>query len=161
MFIRESDHHYSVDGFVTVDEIINHARQLLVQSLRLPGEAFTDPDKVRQFLELQLVHQEREVFACLFLDNRNRLIEYRELFFGTIDGASVHPREVVKVALQLNAAAVILAHNHPSGVAEPSGADRQITQRIKNALALIDVRTLDHFIVGHGDLYSFAEYGLL
>jgi DNA repair protein RadC len=102
-----------------------------------------------------------EVFCCLFLDNRHRLIAFDELFRGTIDGASVHPREVVRQALQRNAAAVILAHNHPSGVAEPSQADELITHRLKDALALVDIRVLDHLIVGDSRCTSFAERGLL
>jgi DNA repair protein RadC len=103
-----------------------------------------------------------EVFACLLLDNRHRVIAFRELFRGTIDGASVYPREVIKTALANNAAAVIFAHNHPSGLSEPSEADRLITLRLKQALDLIDIRVLDHFIVGDGDnAYSFAENGLL
>jgi DNA repair protein RadC len=111
-------------------------------------------------LALHLGPLEHEVFACLFLDNRHRVIEYQELFRGTIDGASVHPREVVREAMRTNAAAVIFAHNHPSGVAEPSQSDLRITQRLKDALALVDVRVLDHFIVGSG-IVSFAERGLL
>ena len=102
-----------------------------------------------------------EVFSCLFLDNRHRVIEFEELFRGTIDGASVHPREVVQRALYHNAAALILAHNHPSGVAEPSSADRRITQRLKEALALVEIRVLDHFIVGEGQPVSMAELGLM
>ena len=101
------------------------------------------------------------MFCCLYLDNRHRLIAFDELFRGTIDGASVHPREVVKQALARNAAAVILAHNHPSGVAEPSQADELITQRLKEALALVDIRLLDHVIVGDGNCLSFAERGLI
>ncbi|MFW6258710.1 MAG: RadC family protein, partial [Halochromatium sp.] len=102
-----------------------------------------------------------EVFACLFLDNRHRVIEYQELFRGTIDGASVHTREVVKEAIRWNAAAVIFAHNHPSGVAEPSQADLHITKRLQEALQLVEVRVLDHIIVGAGDGTSFAERGLI
>ncbi len=101
------------------------------------------------------------MFCCLFLDNRNRVISFDELFRGTIDGASVHPREVVKIALQRNAAAVILAHNHPSGVAEPSQADEIITRRLRDALGLVDIRILDHFVIGEGDCVSFAERGLI
>jgi DNA repair protein RadC len=100
-----------------------------------------------------------EVFACLFLDTRHRVISYEELFQGTIDGASVHPREVLRRALQHNAAAVILAHNHPSGVAEPSDADRRITTRLKDALALVDIRVLDHIVIGDQLATSFAERG--
>jgi DNA repair protein RadC len=109
---------------------------------------------------LQLRDRPYEVFACLFLDTRHRVIAFEELFRGTIDGASVHPRELVRRALEHNAAAVILAHNHPSGVAEPSAADRQITTRLKDALALVDVRVLDHCVVGD-EIVSFAERGLL
>jgi DNA repair protein RadC len=101
------------------------------------------------------------VFCCLFLDCRHRLIEYQEMFVGTIDSCSVYPREVVKAALKVNAAAVILAHNHPSGVAEPSEADQRITARLKSALALLDIRILDHFVIGDNTAVSFAERGLL
>lgn len=125
------------------------------------GDALTDPAATRRYLAARLRDHPHEVFACLFLDNRHRVIEYEELFRGTIDGASVHPREIVRRTLLHNAAALILAHNHPSGVAEPSPADRAITQRIKEALALIDVRVLDHIIVGDGRTLSFAEQGML
>ncbi len=125
------------------------------------GEAVTDPGSTRRFLRSRLGPYQREVFACMFLDNQHRLITYEELFFGTIDGASVHPREVVKRALETNAAAVIFAHNHPSGVAEPSSADQRITGKLMSALRLIDVRVLDHMIVGESGVTSFAERGLL
>lgn len=125
------------------------------------GEAVTDPNMTRQFLLGRLRDYSKEVFACLFLDNQHRLIRYEEMFFGTIDGASVHPREVVKRSLELNAAAIIFAHNHPSGVAEPSRADRRITERLQSALALVDVRVLDHMVVGDTEVTSFAELGLL
>ncbi len=129
---------------------------------RLPhGDALTSPADTRGYLSAQLRHYSHEVFACLFLDNRNRVLSFDEMFFGTIDGASVHPREVVKRALKHNAAAVILAHNHPSGVAEPSSADRSITRRLADALALVDIRLLDHFVIGDGETVSFAERGLL
>ncbi len=125
------------------------------------GEAMTDPTVTRRFLLYKLRHYPREVFACLFLDNQHRLISYEELFFGTIDGASVHPREVVRRALELNAAAVVFAHNHPSGIAEPSQADRRITTRLQAALDLIDIRVLDHMVIGDTEVVSFAERGLL
>ena len=115
----------------------------------------------RRYLTARLRHQPHEVFAVLFLDTRHRVIAYEELFHGTIDGTSVHPRQVVKRALHHNAAALILAHNHPSGVAEPSRADESITLRLKEALALIDVRVIDHFVIGDGQSVSFAERGLL
>ena len=135
-------------------------RRYLEESLRR-GSALTSPRATRDYLMARLRAYPHEVFASLFLDNRHQVIEYEELFTGTIDGASVHPREVVKRALYHNAAAVIFAHNHPSGVAEPSKADRGITSRLSAALALIDVRVLDHFVIGDGEVVSFAERGLL
>ena len=125
------------------------------------GDAFSNPAAVRDYLAAQLRDYKSEVFACLFLDNRHRVIRFEEMFNGTIDGASVHPREVVKAALHYNAAAVIFAHNHPSGVAEPSRSDLSLTTRLKDALALVDIRVLDHFVVGDGIVYSFAENGQL
>ncbi|MEO9274345.1 DNA repair protein RadC [Marinomonas sp. 5E14-1] len=133
-----------------------HLKEQLVRET-----VFTDAEHVRSYLSSQLRHSQREVFAVLFLDTQHRLIRYQELFFGTIDAAAVYPREVVKAALQNNAAAVILAHNHPSGVAEPSHADISITAKIKDALMLIDVRLLDHFIVGDATPVSLAERGLV
>lgn len=124
------------------------------------GEVLEDPDAVRFYLAAKLRDRPAEVFAAVFLDNRHRVITYQELFYGTINSASVHPREMVRAAIKYNAAAVILAHNHPSGVAEPSQSDERITQRLSEALALIDVRVLDHFVVGDS-IVSFAERGLL
>lgn len=121
----------------------------------------SSPEQTRLFLKARLRPYQHEVFACLFLDNRHRVICFEELFGGTIDGASVYPREVIKRALHHNAAAVIFAHNHPSGVAEPSPADRAITQRLREALGLVDVRVLDHLVVGDSEVVSFAERGLL
>jgi len=125
------------------------------------GDVLTSPEATRIYLSQQLRHYQHEVFACLFLDNQHHILEFEELFRGTIDSASVYPREVVKKALVHNAAAVILAHNHPSGISEPSQADKLITDKLKQALALIDIRVLDHFIIGDGIPYSFAENGLL
>lgn len=125
------------------------------------GDALSSPSDTRSYLRARLRDYPHEVFACLFLDNRHRVIRYDELFRGTIDGASVHPREVVKEALRCNAAALILAHNHPSGIAEPSQADRALTGRLKAALALVDIRILDHFIVGDREVVSLAEQGLI
>lgn len=136
------------------------ARRLSAESLNR-GAPLTDPDATRRFLIARLRDLPHEVFACLFLDNRHRVIAFEELFRGALDGASVHPREVVKAALRHNAAALILAHNHPSGVAEPSDADRLITRRLREALGLVDIRVLDHFVVGDGYGVSFAERGLL
>ena len=125
------------------------------------GNALTSPEITRAYLSAQLRGYSYEVFACLFLDNQHRVIGLEELFRGTIDGASVYPREVAKRALFNHAAAVIFAHNHPSGINEPSQADRHITDKLRQALALFDIRVLDHFIVGDGEPYSFAEHGLL
>jgi len=125
------------------------------------GDVLTSPEATRAYLSLQLRHYQHEVFACLFLDNQHHILEFEELFRGTIDSASVYPREVVKKALAHNAAAVIFAHNHPSGISEPSQADKLITDKLKQGLALIDIRVLDHFIIGDGMPYSFAENGLL
>jgi DNA repair protein RadC len=126
----------------------------------LRGDAFCDPNATKDYIKYRLGSYEREVFALMLLDNQHRLIEFTELFYGTIDSASIYPREVVKVCLEKNAAAVILAHNHPSGDPTPSQSDRRITQRLKDALALIDVRVLDHIVVGE-DCYSMAEEGML
>jgi len=120
-----------------------------------------NPDATRHFLKARLRAYHNEVFACLFLDNRHRVIEFEELFTGTIDNASIHPREVVKRALFYNASAVIFAHNHPSGYPEPSSADLGITKRLCAALALIDVNVIDHFVVGDSETVSFAERGLI
>lgn len=124
------------------------------------GPPLTSPRQAGDYLLAQLRDRDHEVFCCLFLDNRHRLIGFEELFRGTIDGASVHPREVVKRALERRAAAVILAHNHPSGVAEPSRADEVITVRLRDALALVDIRVVDHVIVGDGVCVSLAERGI-
>ena len=144
----------------TASEIIAAARRAMTRRVRR-GTAMDSPRAVREFLTVKLGHLEHELFAVLLLDTRHRLIEYVELFRGTIDGASVHPREIVKLALQRNAAAVIVAHNHPSGIAEPSQADELITQRVKEALALVDIRLLDHIVVGDGVSVSLAERGLV
>ena len=125
------------------------------------GPPLANPRATREFLRSQLRDRDHEVFCCLFLDNRHRVIAFDEVFRGTIDGASVHPRDVVKLALARNAAAVILAHNHPSGIAEPSQADEMITGRLRDALALVDIRVLDHIVVGDGACVSFAERGLI
>lgn len=127
----------------------------------LQGDVLSSPEHVRQYLSLHLTGRAHEVFAALFLDNRHRVIEYRELFRGTIDSAAVYPREVVKHCLGSNAAAVIFAHNHPSGVAEPSDTDVRLTRRLVDALALVDVRVLDHLIIGQGVQTSLAERGLM
>jgi DNA repair protein RadC len=147
-------------GYCRLQAALEIARRHYAEALRL-GPALISPSATRDFLVSRLRDVPHELFCCLHLDNRHRLIAFEELFRGTIDGASVHPREVVKQALARNAAAVIVAHNHPSGVAEPSQADQLITQRLKEALGLVEVRVLDHFIVGDGHCYSFSEHGLL
>lgn len=123
------------------------------------GEFLQNPQATQDYLSSQLRDLPYEVFACLFLDNQHRIIEFEILFQGTINGASVHPREVVRKTLKHNAAALILAHNHPSGVAEPSSADRHITKKLSEALALIDVRVLDHIVVGDGECVAFSKRG--
>lgn len=140
--------------------VLEMGRRHLAEGLKRDS-ALESPQQVRDYLKARLRHEPHEVFGCLFLDTRHRVLAFEALFHGTIDGASVYPRQVVKRALAHNAAAVILTHNHPSGIAEPSQADRLLTTRLKDALALVDVRVLDHFIVGDGEPLSMAEYGWL
>ena len=146
--------------FAELQAAVEIARRQLSETLRA-GPSLSSPKATRDFLSARLRDLEHEVFCCLYLDKRHRLIQFEELFRGTIDGASVHPREIVKMALQRNSAAVIIAHNHPSGVAEPSQADELITQRVREALALVDIRLLDHIIVGDAACVSLAERGLI
>ena len=146
--------------YAIMQAAVELTRRHFREALRL-GPALAAPDATRTFLLAQLRDRPYEVFCCLYLDNRHRLIAFEELFRGTIDRAGVHPREVLRQTLLHNAAAVIFAHNHPSGVLEPSQADELITRRLKEALALMDVRVLDHFIIGDGVCYSFSEHGLL
>lgn len=146
--------------YAQLQAVLEMAKRHFVEILQR-GDALTSPEATRAYLSTQLRSYSYEVFACLFLDNQHRVILFEELFKGTIDGASVYPREVAKRALFHNAAAVIFAHNHPSGINEPSQADKQITSRLKQALILFDIRVLDHFIIGDGQPYSFAEHGLL
>ena len=143
------------------DWIIRQAIALLEQRIFKAGPMLSDPAVVRDYLHLKLVGEPNEVFAVVFLDNQHQVLAYEPLFKGTVDQTSVYPRVVVQRALALNASALILAHQHPSGNTEPSAADRAITERLKSALATVDVRVLDHFIVGKGSPYSFAEAGLL
>ncbi|QAZ40556.1 hypothetical protein C1M51_14600 [Methylibium sp. Pch-M] len=140
--------------------VLEIARRSLASRLA-QTPVFDSPQAVKDYLQLQLASKPHEVFAVLFLDTQHRLLAFEELFRGTLNQASVYPREVVKRALALNAAAAILSHNHPSGVAEPSRADEALTQALKAALALVDVRVLDHFVVARGGVVSFAERGLL
>ena len=145
--------------FVQLQAVVEMSRRYLQEKLQR-GDALNNVSDVKNYLQMQLQHYPFEVFSCIFLDNKHRVIAYEELFRGTIDSASVHPREIVRKVLQHNAAALVLAHNHPSGVAEPSQSDIAITSKLKQALNLIDVRVLDHFIIGD-DVISFAERGLL
>jgi len=145
--------------FAQLQAVLEMAKRHLYEELQR-GNALENPTATKNYLASQLRAYKHEVFAGLFLDNRHRVIQFEELFTGTIDGASVYPREVVKKAMGFNAAAVIFAHNHPSGVSEPSQADRNITHRLRDALELVDVRVLDHIIVGD-ELISFAEKGYL
>ena len=146
--------------YAQLQATLEMGRRHLGESLER-GKPLTDPAATRKYLLARLRDMPHEVFACLYLDNRHRVISFEELFRGTIDGATVHPREVVRAALKHNAAAVIFSHNHPSGVAEPSDADRRLTRRLADALALVDIRVLDHFVVGDGEVSSFAERGWL
>ncbi len=145
----------------SAQQIIREALTLLESQLREPGVAFTSSHAVRDWLRLQLSTLEREEFTVLFLDSQHRLIAHETLFSGTINHTQVHPREVVKTGLKHNAAAVLVAHCHPSGLAEPGQADHQITDRLRQALNLVDIRLLDHLVVGGMDIVSFAERGWL
>lgn len=147
-------------GVSTDDEIIAKAMAILDSRLQR-GEQLNSPEYAGNFLKLKLQPYEREVFAALFLNSKHEVLGYEELFFGTVDGAEIHPREVVKAALRKNATAIIVAHNHPSGSPEPSAADRAVTARLKQALATVDVRLLDHFVIGHGAPMSMAARGLV
>ena len=143
-----------------IQAAIELGKRYLQENL-LKKDVLSSPNDTKNFLLAQLRAYPYEVFACLFLDNRHQIISFDKMFNGTIDGANVYPREVVKQALARNAAAVIFAHNHPSGVAEPSLADKNITRRLQEALGLVDIRVLDHFVIGENTAVSFAEQGLI
>jgi len=151
---------------------LGHAKYAVLQAALEIGKRYlqqgleresvlNNPTATKQYLSAHLRSYQHEVFSCLFLDNQHRVIKYEELFHGSIDGTNVYPREIVKKALEYNASAIILAHNHPSGVAEPSGADKSITQHIVKSLALVNVRVIDHIVIGDNQIASFAERGLL
>lgn len=146
--------------FSQLQAVLEMGRRHLAEGLKRDS-ALESPQQVRDYLKARLRHEPHEIFGCLFLDTRHRVLAFEALFHGTIDGASVYPRQVVKRALAHNAAAVILTHNHPSGIAEPSQADRLLTTRLKDALALVDVQVIDHFIVGDGEPVSLHELGCL
>lgn len=158
--VHETQGYFQVSRPVTQDEILIMAKKLIKRRFKR-GHALTSPHDARDFLLLELAFLEHEVFYCIFLDNQHRILAAECCFRGTLDSTSVYPREMLKRSLQLNAVALILAHNHPSGVISPSEADRAITRRLIDALKLVDVRVLDHFIVGGSELFSFAEQGLL
>jgi DNA repair protein RadC len=147
--------------YSTAEEVINAAKQIMESMFVQHDVSLSSPDLVRSYLSMRIGREEREIFCVMFLDNQNRLIATEDLFQGTIDGASVYPREVVKAALRHNAASVVLAHNHPSGKVEPSEADKRITARLQNALSLVEIQLIDHFVVSSVESVSFAERGLL
>lgn len=165
LFAASRDEFCAIHGlgdakYTQLQAVLEMARRALGESMR-QTDALVSPGAVRDYLRLALAGKTYEVFCVVFLDTQNRVLAVEELFRGTLTQTSVYPREVVKRALAHNAAALILAHNHPSGVAEPSRADEALTQALKTALALVEVTVLDHFIVGHGSAVSFAERGLL
>ena len=153
-------HGLGLASFVQLQAVLEMARRHLMETLQR-DTVLNNPAEVRHYLKARLRDYRREVFVCLFLDTQHRVICCEELFQGTLDASSVYPRDVVQRALALNAAAIIFAHNHPSGIAEPSQADQRITTRLCEALALVDIRVLDHMIVGDGAVLSMAERGLL
>jgi len=146
--------------YAQLQAVLELSQRHLLESLNR-SDSLTSPDSTKNYFQAKMRDYQREVFACIYLDSRNRIIQYCELFQGTLAGASVYPREVVKQALSFNAAAVIFAHNHPSGIAEPSEADKQITLQLRKALSVVEIRVLDHIIVGDGYCVSFTERGLL
>jgi len=160
LVLSEEGGTYNIKANITRQEIISLAITLIDQ-LFVKGDTISSPEDTRSYLKVQLGHLEHEVFAVLLLDNRHQIIHFEKLFRGTIDGASVYPREVVKLALKHNAAAIIISHNHPSGVPEPSEADKRITSRVKDACSLVDIRLLDHIIIGAGNSVSLAERGII
>ena len=151
----------TIYDFTPIQELTIQEALGLIQSRLRENEVFSSPTAVKEYCQLQLAQERDEHFCCLFLDNQHRLITFERVFRGTVDGAAVYPRVVVRRALELNAAALILTHNHPSGVPEPSQADKWITSRLKGALALVDLRVLDHIIVGTDGTHSMAESGLI
>jgi len=153
--------YFEADRIVHENQMIEEALHILDRRLFTRGPSLTSPDAVASYLKLHLAPQEHEVFGVVFLDAQHRVLAFEVLFHGGIDGASVYPRQVVKRSLAHNAAAAIFVHNHPSGCTEPSQADRVLTLRLKETLALVEVRVLDHFIVGEGRPLSLAEYGWL
>ncbi|MEM7083061.1 MAG: DNA repair protein RadC [Pseudomonadota bacterium] len=160
LYRTEPDGRYAIADSITLTELLSITKSIVSEQYS-DREPFTSPTIVSNYVYAALAHKEREEFLCLFLDCRNRLVHEEVLFVGTIDGASVHPREIIKTALSHNAAALIIAHNHPSGVSAPSQADEQITRKINKACTLLNIRLLDHIVVGADGTTSFASRGLL
>ncbi len=156
----ERKSYYTLEREATDAEIIQFAHKLLSRRFR-KGRSITSPEHSKDYLISKLAEREQEVFSVIFMDNKHRILSYEELFYGTIDAAAVYPREVVKRALALNAAALIVAHNHPSGDPEPSISDDQITNKLVQALKLVDIRLLDHIVVGAGECISYAQRGMI
>ncbi len=158
--IEAGDGRYHLSDPASLDDVYNLMLDLLEIKYLRP-DTLSSPEAVRRFLTVKLANLEHEVFCIVFLDSQHRVISYEEMFRGTIDGASVYPREVVKRCLQLNAAAVIFSHAHPSGIPDPSSADLRITERLRDALNLVDIQVLDHIVIGSSRSVSMAERGLL
>lgn len=157
--LADTQQQYVTDRPLTACEVIAKASELISENFAR-GKSFVDASASKQFFQMKLAHHKQEVFAVAFLDNKNRLIQFKEMFFGTINSATVYPREIAREALANNAAALIISHNHPSGCTEPSHADRVVTTKIISALKLFDIPVLDHIVVGN-DAFSFAESGLI
>jgi DNA repair protein RadC len=160
VLIEAGEGRYHLSEPASLDDVYNLMLSLLEIKYLRP-DTLSTPDAVRRFLQVKLANREHEVFSVVFLDSQHRVISYEEMFRGTIDAAAVYPREVTKRCLQLNAAAVIFSHSHPSGIPDPSTADIRITERLKEALSLVDIRVLDHIVIGGTDSVSMAEKGIL
>lgn len=163
MKVKSEDYakYIAIDDRVSDDALIRSAIAVLKKRMIAPDSYITSPEDVSKLCILELAEEESEMFCCIFLDNRHGVIKFEKVFQGTIDGASIHPREVARRCLKHNAAAVIFTHNHPSGNPEPSSADEMITKRLKDSLSLLDIRVLDHIIVGGVTTTSFANRGLM
>ena len=157
-FVKNDEGQYRVRGFVSSGQLVQIAADILLENLA-GQENLTKPEDAARFLQLSLAQEQNEHFAALFLNNKHQVLSFERLFSGTIDGAAVYPRVVVQKALECNASAVIFAHNHPSDNCEPSEADRSITRRLSDALGLVDIRVLDHFVVSRSSWVSLAERG--
>lgn len=159
-FMLNNDGMYRVKGLLSPEDIVSEAREILFRDM-VSSPSLVKPEDAIEYLKIKLAGEKNEVFSVIFLNNKHRAIGYEEMFKGTIDGAAVYPRVIAQRCLEVNAAAVIFAHNHPSGCVNPSEADRSITRRLVEALGLLDVRVLDHFVIGAGNYSSLAERGWL